>query len=96
MLGLLLLLFIALTVVRGTIPEDLYAFPKYRVVFLNGLPVSNETAQKWLTDGLQGGDLEFLGQWQPILHKEIASQSQPEVMAIFLPFFFFFFAQRLL
>ncbi|TFK54975.1 hypothetical protein OE88DRAFT_1694150 [Heliocybe sulcata] len=47
------------------IPEDPYAFPKYRVTFLNGLPVSNQTAQAWLQDGLRGGELEFLEQpWQ--------------------------------
>lgn len=41
-------------------PEDLYAFPKYRVTFLNGLPVLNETAQQWIREGLLGGELEFL------------------------------------
>ena len=45
--------------------EDLYAFPKYRVVYLNALPVLNETAEIWLRDGLRGGELEFLEQpWQ--------------------------------
>ena len=42
------------------IPEDPHAFPKYDVAFLNGLPVLNETAERWLRDGLQGGILEFL------------------------------------
>ena len=42
------------------IPEDPHAFPKYDVTFLNGLPVLNETAERWLHDGLQGGLLEFL------------------------------------
>ena len=42
------------------IPEDPHAFPKYDVTFLNGLPVLNETAERWLQDGLQGGLLEFL------------------------------------
>jgi len=41
-------------------PEDLYAFPKQRVTFLNNLPVNNETAQRWLQDGLRGGEREFL------------------------------------
>ncbi|KAA1474921.1 hypothetical protein DENSPDRAFT_841598 [Dentipellis sp. KUC8613] len=45
-----------------SLPEDPFAFPKYRVTFLNGLPVSNETAEKWLRDGLQGGEREFLEQ----------------------------------
>ena len=43
-------------------PEDTYAFPKYRVSFLNGLPLLNHTAQKWLQHGLRGGELEFLGE----------------------------------
>ncbi|KAF8522194.1 hypothetical protein BU17DRAFT_87289 [Hysterangium stoloniferum] len=59
--------------IHQSIPEDLYAFPKYRVSFLNGLPVSNETAQKWLKNGLQGGELEFLGQWHANPPKEIES-----------------------
>ena len=42
------------------IPEDPHAFPKYDVTFLNGLPVLNETAERWLRDGLQGGPAEFL------------------------------------
>lgn len=42
------------------IPEDPHAFPKYDVTFLNGLPVLNETAERWLRDGLQGGLLEFI------------------------------------
>ena len=42
--------------------EDLYAFPKYRISFLNGLPVLNETAERWLAGGLAGGELEFLEQ----------------------------------
>ncbi|KAI0705822.1 hypothetical protein BC835DRAFT_1261216 [Cytidiella melzeri] len=47
------------------IPEDPHAFPKYHVLFLNGLPLLNETAQNWLQNGLHGGKLEFLDQpWQ--------------------------------
>lgn len=47
-------------------PEDLYAFPKYRVTFLNDFPVLNETAQRWIQDGLRGGEQEFLGEsWDP-------------------------------
>lgn len=42
-------------------PEDLYAFPKSRVTFLNNFPVSNETAQHWLAQGLKGGEREFMG-----------------------------------
>ena len=42
------------------IPEDPHAFPKYDVTFLNGHPVLNETAERWLRDGLKGGLLEFV------------------------------------
>lgn len=45
-----------------SIPEDTYALPKSRVIFLNSLPLLNEQAQKWLKDGLRGGHLEFLDQ----------------------------------
>ncbi|KAG9318802.1 hypothetical protein JVU11DRAFT_903 [Chiua virens] len=58
-------------------PEDLYAFPKYRVTFLNDLPVFNETAQRWIQHGLRGGEQEFLGEPWPAYFqssmKEIAS-----------------------
>jgi protein OS-9 len=50
-----------------SLPEDTYAFPKYRVSFLNGLPVLRETAERWLQDGLRGGELEFLNQpWSDV------------------------------
>jgi len=61
-------------------PEDLYAFPKYRTTFLNNLPVHNDTVQRWLRDGLRGGEREFLNQlwdesaWYPQPpYKEIGS-----------------------
>jgi hypothetical protein len=63
-----------------SLPDDTFAFPKYRVTFLNALPLLNETAQKWLKDGLRGGELEFLDQpwkeesWhEPISLKEIGN-----------------------
>jgi hypothetical protein len=43
-----------------SLPDDLYAFPKYGVTFLNGLPLLNETAERWLREGLRGGEPEFL------------------------------------
>jgi hypothetical protein len=43
-----------------SLPEDPYAFPKFRVLFLNGLPLLNDTAEKWLREGLHGGEAEFL------------------------------------
>jgi len=61
-------------------PEDLYAFPKHRVTFLNNLPVQNETAQHWLNEGLRGGESEFLNdRWDEsawfsnAVYKEIGS-----------------------
>ena len=42
------------------LPEDTYAFPKHRVSCLR--PVFNQTAQRWLKDGLNGGELEFIDQ----------------------------------
>jgi hypothetical protein len=60
-----------------SLPEDIYAFPKYSVEFLNGIPVLNETAHKWLRHGLLGGELEFLDEpWQdkpPSNRKELDS-----------------------
>ncbi|KIY50942.1 hypothetical protein FISHEDRAFT_5801, partial [Fistulina hepatica ATCC 64428] len=48
-----------------SLPDDPYAFPKFRTVFLNDQPLSNATAQRWLKDGLRGGELEFTDQpWQ--------------------------------
>ncbi|OCH95009.1 hypothetical protein OBBRIDRAFT_768589 [Obba rivulosa] len=47
---------------HSLVPEDPYAFPKYRVTFLNGLPLRNETAERWLHEGLRGGELEFADQ----------------------------------
>ncbi|KAJ3866453.1 hypothetical protein EV359DRAFT_36645 [Lentinula novae-zelandiae] len=48
-----------------SLPEDPHAFPKFKVTFLNNLPVLNETAQKWLSQGIPGGELEFLNQpWE--------------------------------
>ncbi|KZT44058.1 hypothetical protein SISSUDRAFT_968615, partial [Sistotremastrum suecicum HHB10207 ss-3] len=49
--------------IAQSIPEDLHAFPKYSVSYLNALPVLNTTAQRWLKDGLHGGEQEFLSPW---------------------------------
>ncbi|KDR81520.1 hypothetical protein GALMADRAFT_239520 [Galerina marginata CBS 339.88] len=68
-----------------SLPEDSYAFPKFRVSFLNGLPVLNETAERWMRDGLRGGEQEFLdqpwkeGDWHTPSHlKEIGSGDATE------------------
>ncbi|KAH9934617.1 uncharacterized protein B0H18DRAFT_977377 [Fomitopsis serialis] len=50
---------------RSLLPQDPYAFPKYRVAYVNGLPVLNETAERWLREGLKGGQAEFLDEtWE--------------------------------
>lgn len=65
-----------------SLPEDTYAFPKFRVVFLNGQPVLKDTAQRWLAHGLSDGEQQFLGHLgsdgPPISPKEIDSGSPLE------------------
>jgi protein OS-9 len=56
----LVLLFPLISARLLDLPADTYAYPKYRVSFLNSLPLRNETAQRWLQDGLPGGEPEFL------------------------------------
>jgi protein OS-9 len=67
-----------------SLPEDTHASPKYRVTYLNGLPVVSDTAERWLRQGLRGGEAEFLDQpWQedpsqtPPHRKEIGSGDIP-------------------
>lgn len=66
----MLLLFLPLVASRIlNSPEDPFAFPKYRVDFLNHLPLANHTAQHWLANGLRGGVREFLDQpWDNFWH----------------------------
>lgn len=60
-----------------SLPEDSHAFPKYRVTFLNNLPLLNETADKWLRHGLRGGELEFLDKpWSEDAHQAPSSFRQ--------------------
>ncbi|KAH9901051.1 glucosidase II beta subunit-like protein-domain-containing protein [Cubamyces lactineus] len=64
-LPLSLALLVSARIHHSRVPEDPYAFPKYRVSFLHGLPVLNQTAERWLRDGLRGGEAEFLDHpWQ--------------------------------
>ncbi|KAJ7709999.1 hypothetical protein B0H17DRAFT_915783 [Mycena rosella] len=66
---LLLLLPLAAARILHSLPDDPFAFPKYRVDFLNHLPVANDTAQRWLSNGLRGGVREFLDQpWDDYWH----------------------------
>ena len=62
LVSLSLSLLVSASLHRSLLPEDPYAFPKYRVTYLNGHPVLNETAERWLRDGLKGGEAEFLDQ----------------------------------
>lgn len=81
MLFLLLHVLLLLSLVDAghpSAPEDLFAFPRYSVAFLNGLPVDNHTAQKWLSHGLNGGLAEFLGQSPP---ESIESGDHPLVQS---------------
>jgi hypothetical protein len=59
-----------------SLPEDIHAFPKYRVTFLNDLPVLNDTAEHWRNNGLHGGELEFLD--RPWAVPDDPSVSPPE------------------
>jgi protein OS-9 len=60
----------------SSLPEDLYAYPKYSIGFLNGLPLPNVTAQHWLAHGLKGGEKEFLEQpWDQSSH----GTSRPQI-----------------
>ncbi|KAJ8457197.1 hypothetical protein ONZ51_g11673 [Trametes cubensis] len=64
-LPLSLALLVSARLHHSRVPEDPYAFPKYRVSFLHGLPVLNQTAERWLREGLRGGEAEFLDHpWQ--------------------------------
>ena len=45
-----------------SLPEDPHAFPKFRVSFMNGQPIGRDTAERWLREGLRGGELEFADQ----------------------------------
>jgi protein OS-9 len=65
----LLLLPLAAARFLHALPDDPESFPKYRVDFLNDLPLANETAQRWLANGIRGGVREFLDQpWDDSWH----------------------------
>ncbi|KAH7923498.1 hypothetical protein BV22DRAFT_1015312 [Leucogyrophana mollusca] len=92
----LLLVYSGILPVHGRLlytgPEDLYAFPKHRVTFLNNLPVQNETAERWLHEGLRGGEQEFLDEpWQETswyshaVRKEIGSSESQESLGTSKP-----------
>ena len=78
--------------VHYALAEDLYAFPKYRVAFLNALPLRNTTAELWLKEGLHGGERQFLDQqWLdvPVNRKQISSgdhtpPDRPPTLALIL------------
>ncbi|KAH7340232.1 hypothetical protein B0J17DRAFT_650430 [Rhizoctonia solani] len=69
-------LWIPQTEAYSSLPDDLYAYPKYSIGFLNGLPLPNVTAQHWLAHGLKGGEKEFLEQpWDQNSH----GTSRPQI-----------------
>ena len=71
---MLLLLLFAHQVFARLLPEDSFAFPKYTVTYLNSLPLLKHTADRWLHDGLRGGEPEFLHQpWESLSTKGIES-----------------------
>ncbi|KIO19948.1 hypothetical protein M407DRAFT_11145 [Tulasnella calospora MUT 4182] len=51
-------------------PEDPYAFPKYRINFLNNHPVASAQANLWLEQGLKEGVQEFLGTYHTIYEND--------------------------
>lgn len=51
-------------------PEDPYAFPKYRINFLNNHPVASSQANVWLEHGLKEGVQEFLGSYHTIYEND--------------------------
>ncbi|KAG8748719.1 Protein OS-9 [Ceratobasidium sp. 414] len=60
----------------SSLPDDIYAYPKYSIGFLNGLPLANTTARHWLAHGLEGGEKEFLEQpWD----KRSPGASRPQI-----------------
>ncbi|KAG7452600.1 uncharacterized protein BT62DRAFT_989723 [Guyanagaster necrorhizus] len=61
-----------------SLPEDTYAFPKYKVSFLNSLPILNQTAERWLKDGLDGGEAQFLEQPYSMQSQSIESGDAEE------------------
>ncbi|KAJ7489802.1 hypothetical protein B0H11DRAFT_2010450 [Mycena galericulata] len=64
-----ILAFAAAFQLAKALPDDPFAFPKFAVDFLNHLPLSNDTAQHWLANGLRGGVREFLEQpWDDFWH----------------------------
>ncbi|KAI0318645.1 hypothetical protein OF83DRAFT_1231961 [Amylostereum chailletii] len=84
-LSSLIFFFSSASAALHSLPEDPFAFPKYRVTYLNGLPLLNETAERWTREGLHGGEAEFLDQpWEATewpesrARKEIGAGQQSE------------------
>ncbi|KAJ7774732.1 hypothetical protein B0H16DRAFT_1508104 [Mycena metata] len=76
----LLLLPLAAARLLHSLPDDPSSFPKYKVEFLNHLPLENHTAQRWLATGLRGGVREFLGQpWDDSWHPPALGNGDDQV-----------------
>lgn len=85
-LALIALLYVpykAVAIRSSTLPEDIHAYPKFKISFLHGRPVLNATAQQWLRDGITG-EREFLDlQDSPAtlhsIYKEIGSRQDDDL-----------------
>ncbi|KAH7107574.1 hypothetical protein BKA62DRAFT_683813 [Auriculariales sp. MPI-PUGE-AT-0066] len=80
LVGLLVTL-VAIVDARFAGVQDVDAFPKYGITFLNALPVANETVQEWLhRGGVTGGEPEFLGSkaHRHILGSELSQPNEQE------------------
>jgi len=80
----LLLLPVAAARILHALPDDPASFPKYKVDFLNHLPLANETAQRWLAHGLRGGVREFLDQpWDDSWHPPALGNGEDDEQVTF-------------
>ncbi|KAJ7098009.1 hypothetical protein B0H15DRAFT_1009151 [Mycena belliarum] len=63
-----------------SLPDDPHAFPKYRVSYLDHLPLPAATANRWRAQGLRGGVREFLEQpWDDYWHPPALGNGDDQV-----------------
>lgn len=80
MRSLLVFLPVAAARILNALPDDPSAFPKYKVDFLDHLPLPDEVAQRWLAHGLRGGVREFLNQpWDDSWHPPALGNGDEQV-----------------
>lgn len=64
-------------------PDDTYAFPKFKTVFYNDLPLLNDIAEEWMQHGIAGGLNEFLDlPWQATQQASIDASQSEQVCSI--------------